>query len=149
MADTLRQPGNAVDSSEAHVADETIRDNSTTSDHDQKKGNNEDSGNDEEKRHGEEKHDEKEVEAVLSPVTGSAGLVGVSRNFTEVEAPANNGQDEKVAPVEQSMETDEKGDTKYVKDGKGDSEEEDEEANMVFPSGIQLALLTFGLCIAT
>jgi hypothetical protein len=135
MSDTVRHPGSAVDSSEAHVSDQTARDDSTTSDHD--------------KEEEEERGEEEDVEAVSSPVTGSAGVVGLSRNHSEVEAPASNGEHEKVAPAEQSTETNENGDTKDVEVGKGDAEEEDEEANMVFPSGIPLALLTFGLCMAT
>jgi hypothetical protein len=130
MSDTVRHPGSAVDSSEAHVPDQTARDDSTTSDHDK-----------EEKR-----GEEEDVEVVSSPVTGSAGVVELSRNHSEAEAPASNGEHEKVAPAEQSNEN---GDTKDVEVSKGDAEEEDEEANMVFPSGIPLALLTFGLCMAT
>jgi hypothetical protein len=134
MSDTVRHPGSAVDSSETHVPNQTARDDSSTSDHDEEEG---------------KRGEEEDVEAVSSPVTGSAGVVGLSRNHSEVEAPTNNGEDEKAAPVEQSTETNENGDTKNVEVSKGDAEEEDEEANMVFPSGIPLALLTFGLCMAT
>lgn len=139
MADTVRRPGSAVDSSDAHVPDQTARDDSSTSDHDEEK-----------------RHVEKEVEATSSPVTGSAGVVGLSRHRAEVDVSVSNVEDEKVVAFERTIETNENRDTKDAhvnKDDaevdKGDTEEEDDEANMVFPSGIPLAILTFGLCMAT
>jgi len=132
MADTVGAKGTSVGRAEAHVPDDAIQDDNSTSDHHEKK-----------------RDEEKEVVAVSSLVTGSAGVVGLSRNNAEAEAPANHVEDEKVAPVEQPIETNERGDKTDVKASNGDAEGEDEEANMVFPSGAPLALLTFGLCMAT
>jgi hypothetical protein len=132
LADTVRPKASSVEGAEAHVPGEATRDDSSTSDHDEEK-----------------RVKEEEVVAVSSPVTGSAGVVGLSRNDPDAEAPTNHVEDEKVAPVEHSVETNEKGDTGNVEASNGDAEGEDEEANMVFPSGAPLALLTFGLCMAT
>jgi len=131
MANTARLKASSVEGAEAHVPDEATRDDSSTLDH------------------GEKRVEEEEVVAVSSPVTGSAGVVGLSRNDPDAEAPTNHVGDEKVATVEHSIEADEKGDTRDVEASNGDAEGEDEEANMVFPSGVPLALLTFGLCMAT
>ena len=135
MTDTVGSKASSVERTEraeAHVPDEAAQDDSSTSDHGEKK-----------------RDDEKEVVAVSSPVTGSAGVVGLSRNNTGAEASAEHVEDEKVEPVEQYVETNEKGDTKNIENSNVDAEGEDEEANMVFPSGVPLALLTFGLCMAT
>jgi hypothetical protein len=132
MAVTVKPKASSVEGAEAHVPNEAARDDRSTSDHDVEK-----------------RDKEQEVVAVSSPVTGSAGVVGLSRDDTEAEAPANFVEDEKVTQVEQSVETTENGKTKEVEAGNGDAEGEDEEANTVFPSGVPLALLTFGLCMAT
>lgn len=124
MSDTVG-PASSVEGAEAHVPYEAAQDDSSTSDHGEKK-----------------RDDEKEVVAVSSPVTGSAGVVGLPRNNTDAEAPAEHAEDE------QSIETNEKGTTDSVEDSNGDAEGEDEKTNMVFPSGSPLALLTFGLCMA-
>jgi hypothetical protein len=124
MSDTVG-PASSVEGAEAHVPYEAARDASSTSDHGEKK-----------------RDEEKEVVAVPSPVTGSAGVVGLSRNDAEAETPAEHAEDE------QSVETNEKGDTNNVESSNGDAEGEDEKATMVFPSGVPLALLTFGLCMA-
>ena len=132
MAHTVRHAESSVAGSEAHVPDETARDDISTADHDEEK-----------------RDEEKEVEAVSSPVTGGAGVIALSRDHTDDAAPANNTEDDRVTPAVQSTETSEKADKNDVEASKGDTEEEDEEANIVFPSGVPLALLTFGLCMAT
>jgi hypothetical protein len=124
MSDTFG-PASSMEGAEAHVPNEAAQDDSSTSDHGEKK-----------------RDEEKEVVAGSSPVTGSAGVVGLSRNNTEAEASAEHAEDE------QSVETNEKGDTSNVEDSIGDAEGKDEKANTVFPSGVPLALLTFGLCMA-
>ena len=92
MANTVRPKASSVGEAEAHVPDEAAQDDGSTSDHDEEK-----------------REEEKEVVAVPSPVTGSAGVVGLSRNDPEAEAPANHVEDEIVTPVAQSVETKRKG----------------------------------------
>ncbi len=119
--------------SDAQLPDDAARDDSSTSDRDEQK-----------------REEEEPVVAVSSPVTGGAGVVGLPRNHTDADVPANSVEDETIAPADPSIGTGEKGNTTDVENGNGEAEEqEDEEANMVFPSGVPLALLTFGLCMAT
>jgi ABC-type phosphate transport system substrate-binding protein len=144
MADTLRHKASSVEGAETHVPNAATRDDSSTSDHDEEKRDVEDEQEDDQ-----EDDQEEEVVVVSSPVTGSAGVVGLSRYEPAAEPSAKHAEDEKVAAAEESVKTNENEDTKDVKASNGDTEGGDQQANIGFPSGVPLALLTFGLCMAT
>lgn len=139
MADGVGAKASSVEGAEAHVPNQAARDDSSTSDN------------------GREKRNEgREFIAGAVPILGDTGVAGISKDNA---GPATSEsreypvESEKVTSVEESTKTsatNENGDTKDVEAGNGDSKDvEDEEANMVFPSGVPLALLTFGLCMAT
>jgi len=135
----VRTKASSVESAEAHAPDQAARDDSSTTDHDEEK-----------------RDDEKEIIAGGSPVLGGAGVAGLPKEIVEgvaSESRENPVEDEKFTGVQQSTEssaTNENGDAKDMGASNGDSKgAEDGEADMVFPSGVPLALLTFGLCMAT
>jgi hypothetical protein len=139
MADAVRTTGFPVESAGAHVPEQAVRHDSSTSDNDELK-----------------RDEENEIIGGGASGLGGAGVTGLPKENAETAAPDSKRdpvEDEKVTSVPQSSETsatNENGDAKDIEAVNGDSKDpEDEEANMVFPSGISLALLTFGLCMAT
>jgi hypothetical protein len=107
-----------------------------------------------------EGEEEKDILPLEASVIGGGGIVLEPKHQADAAASDFHNHpvlDEKVTHVEPSTtaasENDANGVANDVEAGKdgvvGEGDEDDDEANRVYPGGLQLALLTFGLCMAT